>query len=162
MYPIIDVTADAGHLEPMGSKPKFWFDHPEWGKCLFKAARPSSGEDWSEKLAEQLAEWLGLPHATYELALWRGERGIVTSRITSEAERLVHGNELLIELDPDYEAGSADYRTPLHTVSAVMGALESHHVALPIGWAPPAGVVGCRDVFAGYLLLDALIGSAHR
>jgi hypothetical protein len=162
MYPIIDVTADAGHLEPMGSKPKFWFDHPEWGKCLFKAARLGSGEDWSEKLAEQLAAWLGLPHARYELASWKGQRGIVTPRITTEAERLVHGNELLIELDPDYDAGSADYRTPLHTVSAVIGALDQHAVALPKGWTPPDGINGCVDVFAGYLLLDALIGNTDR
>jgi hypothetical protein len=45
MYEIVDVTSDAGPLEPMGSKPKFWFDHPEWGQSLFKASRPGSGED---------------------------------------------------------------------------------------------------------------------
>ena len=63
MFPIIDVTSDAGQLEPMGSKPKFWFEHAEWGACLFKTARPGSGEDWSEKLAEQpslrVVQWRG-------------------------------------------------------------------------------------------------------
>ena len=123
MYEIIDVTADAGPLEPMGSKPKFWFEHPQWGTCLFKAARPASGEDWSEKLAERLAHHMGLPHARYELATYRGERGIVTPRIATDTERLVHGNELLIELDPNYQEGSTQYRTPLHTP---LGTLIGH------------------------------------
>jgi hypothetical protein len=131
MFEIIDVTEDAGLLEPMGSKPKFWFEHPDWGSSLFKIARTGSGEDWSEKLAAEFAEVLGIPHAEYHLAVWKGEYGTVTPRLTSDNERLVHGNELLIELDPDYEAKSAEYRTPLHTVSAVLDALETRKVGLP-------------------------------
>jgi hypothetical protein len=162
MYRVVDVTADADQLEPMGSKPKFWFEHKDFGLCLFKAARPGTGEDWSEKLAERFASWLCLPHACYELASWRGERGIITPRLTSDAERLVHGNELLIELDPAYEPQSKTYRTPLHTVPAVLEALQKHGVVIPAAWTPPNGVEGCLDVFAGYLLLDALIGNTDR
>jgi len=162
MYGVVDVTADSGQLEPMGSKPKFWFDHPDLGPCLFKTARPGTGEDWSEKLAERFASWLNLPHARYELAICRGERGIITPRLTSDAERLVHGNELLIELDPAYGTQSQAYRTPLHTVPAVLEALTTHGVDTPAGWTPPVGVEGCLDVFAGYLLLDALIGNTDR
>jgi hypothetical protein len=162
MYGVIDVTADADQLEPMGSKPKFWFDHQYLGPCLFKAARLGTGEDWSEKLAERFASWLNLPHARYELASWRGERGIITPRLTTDAERLVHGNELLIELDPAYGTQSKAYRTPLHTVPAVLEALTTHGVDTPAGWTPPSGVEGCLDVFAGYLLLDALIGNTDR
>ena len=162
MYQIVDVTADAGSLEPMGSKPKFWFEHPEWGQSLFKAARPGSGEDWSEKIAERLASRLGLPHARYELATYRGERGIVTPRLTMESERLVHGNELLIELDPNYVEGSTEYRTPLHTVEAVFNALQQRDVGPPRTSELPAGVQTCSDVLAGYLFLDALIGNTDR
>jgi hypothetical protein len=162
MYRIVDVVEEAHNLEPMGSKPKFWFSHPEMGICLFKAARPGSGEDWSEKVAERLAAWLGLPHATYELASWRGDRGIVTPRITGPDERLVHGNELLVELNPRYGERSTEYRTPLHTVAAVFSALELHNVVPPKEWIPPEGPMRSIDVLAGYLLLDALIGNTDR
>lgn len=162
MYEVIDVTADAGQLEPMGSKPKFWFEATERGPCLFKAARPDSGEDWSEKVAERLAESLGLPHAEYELAMWKGERGIVTPRMTSPHEDLVHGNEILIELDRDYEDQSAGYRTPMHTVSAVLDAIHAQQIAPPDGYALPEGVETAIDVFIGYLALDALIGNTDR
>lgn len=60
MYSVLNVTADVEHMEPMGSKPKFWFEHPSLGACLFKIARPSTGEDWSEKLAERFASFLGI------------------------------------------------------------------------------------------------------
>lgn len=162
MYEIIDVTSDAGQLEPMGSKPKFWLEDPRWGVCLFKAARPGSGEDWSEKVAEQFAAVLGIPHARYELALWKGDRGIVTPRLTADDEVLVHGNEILIELDRDYEAQSAGYRTPLHTVTAVMEALDARGIGLPQGWDLPDEVTSSSAVLAGYLLLDALIGNTDR
>jgi hypothetical protein len=162
MYVIYNVTADAGPLEPMGSKPKFWFEHELWGACLFKAARPGSGEDWSEKLAEQFASQLGIPHARYEMAQYMGENGVVTPRITGEEERLIHGNELLIELDPGYDDGSRRYRTPRHTVVAVFEALSRRAVRAPRGFEPPSGVVTCGDVLTGYLLLDALIGNTDR
>jgi hypothetical protein len=49
---IIEVPDDAAESEEaMGSKFKFWFEHPDLGKCLFKQVRPNTGEDWSEKVA---------------------------------------------------------------------------------------------------------------
>jgi hypothetical protein len=34
--------------EIMGTRAKFWFDHPQLGRCLFKYIRPGTGEDWSD------------------------------------------------------------------------------------------------------------------
>jgi len=161
MYDVIDVTADAESIEPMGSKPKFWFDHSKHGKCLFKTARTGTGEDWSEKVAEQFAALLGIPHARYELATWRDDPGIVTPRMTSDTEELVHGNEILIELDRGYEEGSAGYRTPLHTVEAVLDAIVDTGMTVPGGWDLPERLAAA-DVFCGYLLLDTLIGNTDR
>ncbi len=163
MYRIVDVTVETGDaVEPMGSKPKFWFELGEYGPCLFKAVRSGSGEDWAEKVAEQVASVLGLPHATYELATWKQGRGVVSPRMTSDGEQLIHGNELLINIVPDYETKSTNYRTPLHTVSAVCDALESRNAGMPRGWTPPDGIESCVDLFCGYLLLDALVGNTDR
>ena len=43
-------------IEQLGSKPKFWFrlegDEQPW---LFKFTRENTGEDWSEKIASEVA-----------------------------------------------------------------------------------------------------------
>jgi len=148
----------------MGSKAKFWFDHEELGPCLFKEAREGTGEDWSEKVAAELAELLSLPHARYELASSEGKRGVITPRMTGADEELVHGNELLVEIDPGYGSERAEYRTPAHTVTAVVRALRAAggDAQLPEGWEIPRAVTDAVGLLAGYLLLDALIGNTDR
>lgn len=91
--------------ENMGSKFKFWFEHEEVGLCLYKQVRHNLGEDWAEKVAAELCELLGLPHADYELAkTWEGNRGVVSRYFLPEGGTLVHGNEILTQ----------EYRTTLH------------------------------------------------
>src|SRR6476469_1996874 len=71
MYPIVRIRADAPEAtEPLGTKDKFWYGG---GQYLFKQVRPNTGEDWSEKIAAELAGSLGLPHADYDLAEWNTE-----------------------------------------------------------------------------------------
>lgn len=61
-FPIFEVPEDAAEAEEaMGSRFKFWFHDPDLGNCLFKQVRFNTGEDWSEKIAAELAELLGLP-----------------------------------------------------------------------------------------------------
>ena len=68
MYDIVEVPADASeYSEPLGSKEKFWYGQ----QYLFKVARDPSGEDWAEKVCAEIAGRIGLPHAEYELALWK-------------------------------------------------------------------------------------------
>jgi hypothetical protein len=55
-------------VEPLGSKPKFWFKDGE-RRLLFKADDRGTGEDWAEIVACDLGELLGLPHVVYELAV---------------------------------------------------------------------------------------------
>ena len=164
MFEIVEVPVDAGEmLEPMGTKRKFWYDDNSFGRVLFKEVREGSGEDWSEKVASELCRLMGIPHAHYELALWNGKKGVITPTVTKNGERLVHGNELLIEMDPDYASKSAQYRTPAHTVGAIADVLMRRKVAVPdaAGLLPPALRDGL-DVFVGYMLLDALIGNSDR
>jgi hypothetical protein len=163
VFTIIEVPLDAGQmLEPMGTKKKFWYKHEIWGDVLFKEAREGTGEDWSEKIASELCQFLGIPHARYELAIWNDRRGIITPAVTAKGERLVHGNELLIETDPDYASKSAHYRTPAHTVAAISEVLTRRNVAAPEMNSLPSNLQDGLDVFVGYMLLDALIGNSDR
>jgi hypothetical protein len=76
MYPVVIVPDEAGDiLEQLGTKPKFWFSDEGSNRYLFKLNRSegedATGEDWSEKVVSELCEFLGLPHAHYEFAMWK-------------------------------------------------------------------------------------------
>lgn len=61
-------------VEPLESKPKFWF-HENSRRWLFKAEDRGTGEDWAEVIASHLCDILGLPHVQYEMAAeYDGER----------------------------------------------------------------------------------------
>src|SRR4051794_3232003 len=91
-YPVISVNpASAETTEQMGSKEKFWYRDPVRGRTLFKEVRPDTGEDWAEKVAEQLCILLGLPHAHYELAVSNGIRGVISPTFVGRGEGLSHG-----------------------------------------------------------------------
>lgn len=165
MYEIFSIPADAAEApEQMGTKRKFWFRHPELGMCLFKLARADTGEDWSEKVACEVAELLGLPHARYEMAEWNGEPGSLSVSMLAEGEALIHGNELIAELTNEYPDPEATPRARNlgHTPSLVLRTLEESGAGPPPRADLPDGVTTAVDVFTGYLLLDALIGNTDR
>ncbi|MBK1988273.1 HipA domain-containing protein [Sphaerospermopsis aphanizomenoides BCCUSP55] len=172
-FPIIDVPLDASQdIEDLGTKEKFWFHEPTLGRCLFKKARPNTGEDWAEKIASELCDLLGLPHANYELATFNGENGIISpSFIPEEAslaefgnipqdEKLTLGNEILFRIVSDYPRYSKN--PSQHTIDIVLNAINESTVNLPINWTPPNGITTAVETFVGYLLLDAWIGNSDR
>lgn len=161
-FPIIDVPTDADEkMEAMGTKYKFWFKHPELGYCLYKQARPNTGEDWSEKIASELCELLGLPHAQYELAIHKEAFGIVSPSLVHDGDALVHGNEILAPRVPSYPKFKA-FNVSQHTLDIVLAAISDSTVQMPFNWKPLNGVTTAVEVFLGYLLLDAWIGNTDR
>lgn len=164
-FPILLVTQKAyeeSSNETLGSKYKFWFYHEELGRCLYKQSRPNLGEDWAEKVASELCKLLGLPHAIYELAsTWEGNRGIVSPNFLAPGGTLVHGNELLASIVPNYPTFTT-YGASQHTIDLVLRVIANESVNLPLDWTPPSGIQKAVDVFVGYLLLDAWIGNGDR
>jgi hypothetical protein len=163
MYRVIDVDEyQAASTEQLGSKEKFWFSDRNLGKCLFKLTRPTTGEDWSEKIAEECAVLLELPCAHYELAKSQRGRGVVTPTFVPHRGTLIHGNELLLDLVPGYPQGVGNYRVSQHTIDLVFDTLDDATLQLPVSWQPVAGITRPVEVFVGYLMLDALIGNTDR
>ncbi|MFY0574557.1 hypothetical protein ACN28S_09530 [Cystobacter fuscus] len=158
-FPIeeISVPPEDRYDEQLGSKPKFWFDKKT---RLFKRGREN--EDWSERVAAVLAGHLGLPHAEVELASCDGQPGIISRSFLQKGDRLVHGNELLFELDTSYPMAGR-FHISQHTVEAVATAFERFHVEI---WSEcPEGLPQSfdgMDLFLGYLLFDAWIGNSDR
>jgi hypothetical protein len=167
-YPVLRLPAGriAENREPLGSKQKLWLRDPtgEEPRVLFKYNRAGTGEDWSEKIAAELADLLGLPHSRVELATFEGHRGAALFDFTDNQHvALVHGNELLEVIDPKYPTQQR-YRALEHTVGAVLNILSLPLVRVPeeAGRPLPDGVTDAFGVFVGYLLLDAWIGNTDR
>lgn len=156
-YPVTIVPSDAPDLpEQLGTKPKFWFGA---NKFLFKEARKDTGEDWSEKVACELCGLLGLPHATYELAIWTGKRGVITENFVPPSANLIPGNQLLVRVNPRYPAGTLR-GVRQHTVRIALIVVDL--MKPPLEFMPIPGVSSAAEVFLGYLMLDAWIGNNDR
>ena len=161
----LDITRwdDVGD-EPAGSKQgKRWLAEPhltERRRWLFKPNVPGKayrGDDWSEKLAGEVAKLLGLPCARTELALREGGFGVI-SRDVAEARSLAMGNEVLAGRVPGYGRGARN-RIPGYTPEGVLEALDGLDVGPPPG---SSSGVSAPATFAGYLVLDALVANMDR
>jgi hypothetical protein len=64
-------------------------------------------------------------------------------------------------IDPKYPKGQ-NYKVTEHTVERVRWILDQDWIAPPEGFAPVENIKTASEVFAGYLLLDALIGNTDR
>ena len=163
MYPILQIPEDAARdTEPLGTKRKFWFVHPEYGWMLCKIPRPNTGEDWSEKAAAELAVYLQLPCARYELGELHSGNCVISADFRPPGSTLIHGNELLGKANPSYGSQVSRFKQRAHTVEGALDTLTRLGCGLPSGWMPPPPIRSASEVFAGYLLLDALIGNTDR
>lgn len=157
MFPIITVPDDAADLpEQLGTKPKFWFGN---NRSLFKEIREGTGEDWAEKVACELAALLRIPHAHYDLALWKGRRGVVSDSFLPSGGRLIHGNELLAKIVPQYPT-TKFFRVRQHSLRGVTSLVQFSQPPIDACLFPE--VQTAVDVFIGYLMLDAWIGNQDR
>ncbi len=158
LYPVITIRSDSKELiEQLGSKPKFWFrfedDTQPW---LFKYTREGTGEDWSEKIASEVAKLIEVPAATVELAEFMDKRGSASRSFVRRKEGydLVHGDELLAGHVIGYQRekvfGHSD-----HSIENIIEAITK------VFRDPDARSAQlCR--LSGYLVLDALIGNTDR
>jgi len=162
-YPIIKLSDNAPELpEQQGTKTKYWVHINDQPYYLFKIGRPNTGENWAEKVACELCELLGLPHAHYELAVWMNHKGVISETIVPPDGRLVMGNELLSEVINAYPQQER-YKVQDHTLGRIVTLLSSQDVLLPMNWQPPAHAIeNAVDVFLGYLMLDAWIANQDR
>lgn len=153
-------------VEPLGSKPKFWFRDGQ-RRLLFKAEDRGTGEDWAEVVACHLCGLIGLPHVEYELAAEFDDEeyvrpGVVCENMAREPVVLVLGNQLLLAVDPQYPQ-SQRFKVRQHSVEAVRDIVAK--LALPPdGWMQdvPVDVQSALDVFIGYIMLDAWIANQDR
>jgi hypothetical protein len=133
-YPVIIVADDALDLpEQLGTKEKYWLKD---GQGLFKIGRLNTGENWAEKVAAELCGLLHLPHANYELATFKQQKGVLSQTIVPINGQLEMGNQLLAEIHSNYPSHER-YKVTDHTFGRIHHYLQSKEILLPLDWEPP-------------------------
>lgn len=174
-YAEVDVSDwELLEIEPRGSKPnKEWLLQPRstepradtQARWLFKPRTRQrhrsvtfpKGDDWAEKMAGEIARVLAIPSAVIELARRGSELGIISADVSAGRD-LVLGNVVLSQREPSYPVGQRHGVTG-YSCEAVFDALRGLDARSPE--RSPAGEGVC-STFAGYLVLDALIGNTDR
>jgi hypothetical protein len=163
MYQVFEVPKQKEEsIETLGTKPKFWFSHGGI-EYLWKESRTKTGEHWSEKISCELCRLIGLPHAHYELARYKGKKGVVSPNFIPNGATMTFGNQLLVERQKEYPV-TRFYKVKEHSLSLVLRILgfAAFDVKPPIGWIHNSDLDRGVEIFIGYLMLDAWIGNQDR
>jgi hypothetical protein len=159
-FPILELHSDSPDvIEQLGSKEKFWFrwqeDEQPW---LFKFTRENTGEDWSEKIASEIAAALEIPAARVELARFLGRRGCASRSFvrTKEGFDLIHGSEALAGRVLGYDRGKVRGQCD-HSMRNIIAVIENTFS----GTRQRVAQLQLRTL-AGFIVLDALICNTDR
>jgi hypothetical protein len=167
-FPIVDASRwpfDA--IEPAGDGPNEWVRDPLTGRrALFKPVTTPptgirQGEDWAEKITSHIAALVGVPAAEIDLAERNGVAGLLSHDLRPDDACALHtGSELLPEAHDGYQPGRMNIPgRPGHSLTKIQQVLA--------GYAPPPESAmpdrfTAFSVFAGYLVLDALVANQDR
>lgn len=156
-FKVTEICADESiRDEALGTKDKFWLEK-DGVRLLFKESRPNTGEDWSEKLAGEIARLIGIQAAKIELSICDGRRRGTLSQSfidLSIGEDLIHGNEILAGQVLDYDR-SKKFNQSDHT-------LENINAAISRVFSKNTYKNKMLRQLASYMVLDALIGNVDR
>lgn len=157
-FPILDLLPDSKEaIEQLGSKPKFWFrmnNLPQ--RWLFKFNRANTGEDWSEKVASEIARIIGLSAAQVELASFVGSRGVASKSFVERKEgfSLIHGNEVLFGRLSGYDKTKQRHQCD-HTINNIFQAVKET-------FTKKDDIDSGLIQIAGHMMLDAIIANTDR
>ena len=155
--------------ESGGLNTKDWVTRPQsiqdesqsmwWLFKPIKAASYRRCDDWSEKIASELARLIGLPAARVELAQRTADVGIISRNVIPDGFSLVSGDTLLSEF-PGYVSCAGEDR-PTNRVGHNLDNIEE--LLERVGPPPISSTqMSGFDVFVGYLVFDAWIANTDR
>lgn len=158
----IESIKSRDEIEQLGTKEKFWFYDENDIKKLFKIGRPGTGENWSEKVAYELAKILNLPCAVYEFAEWNDRKGTISTSFVEDGVRLIHGNELLVAFHDDEYPKTKKYHLTDYKLSVVITLIENELSQLKLPMTTNNIIQKPIELFVGYLIFDCWIANQDR
>lgn len=160
-FQIVDVSDwTIESVEPGGSEPNLWLSHDASDRFLYKPVVEKDGrrqgEDWAEKLVEQLAGLLTIPAAAVDMASRAGRSGVLCADLASADGWEMHDGAVLV--------GLIDRRLVPRAKNRLGHNLRNIYRVLSPLAASGEGLDGLSafDQFCGYLLLDAWVANADR
>lgn len=155
-------TWEVAGEEVQGRTPHYWLRHSQFQRTwLFKPALPAGirplGEDVTELLASHIANRLGVPAASVRLATRDESKGCLVEDLRWSNGEDHPGRVLLDSHLPGYDPDDPGHRG--YSVENIKRVLDGFDV--PPGSEFPEGFAAF-DVFAGYLVFDALIANTDR
>lgn len=164
-FPVLDASSwEPWGIEHRGVTQHLWLRHPDEGALyLWKPAvgrRLQRREHWAEKLASELAVLVGVPCAHVELAELDGTAGCLSRNLLDEAEEIHAGSLFLAEIDPTFDPSTKGHEA--YTVTNVARVLTDVEAPRATVAPPLPSDTDGFDVFAGYLVFDALVLNRDR
>jgi hypothetical protein len=175
LFDVVDISAwEVVAPEVLGRNPKDWVREPggasdrerDW---LFKPVVIASnghrqGEDWAEKIVNELGRLLGIPCAEVQLAARGSTPGVISRNVVPRGWSRILGSELLSAVVEGYLSTTVDDRgrerpvagRPGHSLDNIFRALED------CGTPPGSAHADAASAFAGYLILDAWVANQDR
>lgn len=151
--------------ETAGQEEKLWLAEPGTGVLwLYKPPTVKNGfrqgEDWAEKVSQELAALVGVPCAEVRLASRYDKPGSISRNLVPTGWEMQAGGLLLAETDESYQHGTCRVKgRPGHSIARIFEVLQG--VGPPPNAELPGGF-GAFDVFTGYLMLDAWVANRDR
>lgn len=178
MWERVDASAwELVRIEASGTSETTWLRDPDTGdEWLHKDTKiPANGieqgEDWSEVVSTQVAILLKVPCAITRLCTRSGRRGTLSRSVRPDDHDLHEGAAVLEAVgapgffrqvegcpaasDPERPG----VKRPGHSLGNIKNVLIDS--GAPLGLEGPSELTG-YDVFAGYMVLDALIANPDR
>lgn len=165
-------------VEQAGTNPVIWLKDPADDERTWlhkNTTTPAStgleqGEDWAEVAATQVAILLGVPCATTRLCTREGRRGSLSRSVRPDGHDLNEGRVVLQSVGaPGYiphgegvkaiDPARPEVKRPGHSLANIKSALNG--IEAPPGFSLDPTLSGF-DVFAGYMILDALVANRDR
>lgn len=145
--------------EPVGKQPKYWFKS-NGNRYLFKLSTLKQDgspiyNDISECMAADIAKFIGIPTAEYQLCENNGEKGVITKDFLNndskgpKKEEFFDGVYLINQIDPGFKNKSLinPQTHQYYTVDLILRSVEKYNL---------------RKEVLNMLVYDALIGNRDR
>jgi hypothetical protein len=158
---VLDISAwTVAASETIGDDEKVWLRDPADVRWLFKPvvvhAGWRQGEDWAERISCEIARAFGIPAATVELAVRDDRPGCISKNVIPSNWELQPGAVPLSGMVDGYES-RAKLRIG-HNLSNI------ERILIDCQLPPDSDLPfqGAFNLFAGYLVFDALIANCDR
>ncbi|MDJ0316035.1 HipA domain-containing protein [Arthrobacter antibioticus] len=158
--PVIDLSSwRRADDEPLGETDKRWFVDPCTSqRWLYKPNRQNRSQDEGscEAATSRIANLLGIPAASVELARYAETTGCISRNVILDpTHEMEEAASYLVEFTKNFDP--RDKQSRGHSLATIRALLEQ--IQGPIGYDP---TLSAADWFSGYLLFDALIGNTDR